>query len=190
MTYQQQLGALAASSAAATLGAWQLLPSPAFVGVAASLVARFNVRAVALADAALATLLDALPLGLARPDDDEERLVGSFTTLLERIDAAPLEHDTQARVERIARAEPLHAAQLAFSEAVELHASGATVTVERPEPARAPTEPVRIVGWRRKLNADACELCRWWSRGGQLFPPDRRMPTHVSCLCEQELVFD
>lgn len=184
-TYQESAAALATASAAAVVGAYTTLRAAGFVVVAATLVARYNVRAVALADLAFASLVRSLPLGLGRPDDDQERLLGSFTTLVDRIAEDPPEI-AEAKVTRIASAEPLRAGQLAYSEALQVHASAAPVT-----PIEIDQKPERgIIGWRRVLNADACELCRWWYRGGYVYPPERLMRTHISCQCAQEVVFD
>lgn len=180
-TYQEAAAALAASSAAATVGAWQVLPPALFPGLAATLVARFNLRAVALADAALAALVRGLPLGIGRSDDDEERLMKSFTTLTSDIAELPAE-EAVTHVERIGRAEPLRAGQVAYGEALAAHAAGITVGLEHA--VRRP------IGWRRGLNPDACELCRWWARGGYVFAPEQGMRTHPQCSCVQVPAFD
>ena len=43
----------------------------------------------------------------------------------------------------------------------------------------------RVKGWKRGLEADACELCQWWSRDGKVWPKDHHMPTHTGCKCHQ-----
>ena len=72
---------------------------------------------------------------------------------------------TPARLGRLARSEPLYAAQEATQ--------GALIA-----------EPV-IVGWTRDLEGDACQLCRWWWREGRVWSPEHRMPTHKGCACSQ-----
>lgn len=44
-------------------------------------------------------------------------------------------------------------------------------------------------GWKRGLNADACQLCRWWWREGRIWPRSHAMPTHKGCKCQQVPVF-
>lgn len=48
----------------------------------------------------------------------------------------------------------------------------------------------RVKGWRRELEADACELCQWWARDGRVWQSDHPMPRHKGCLCEQAPVTD
>lgn len=43
----------------------------------------------------------------------------------------------------------------------------------------------RVEGWERGLNADACQLCRWWHREGRIWPKNHPMPTHKGCRCQQ-----
>lgn len=75
---------------------------------------------------------------------------------------------TSMRLARLARAEPLFAAQEVTQSAIVA------------EPA--------ITGWVRDLEGDACQLCRWWWREGRVWAPDHRMPTHKGCSCSQRPV--
>ncbi len=43
----------------------------------------------------------------------------------------------------------------------------------------------RSLGWERGMNSDACQLCTWWWREGQLWAPNHVMPTHTGCMCRQ-----
>ena len=43
----------------------------------------------------------------------------------------------------------------------------------------------RATGWVRGMNADACQLCQWWSRDGRVWPSSHVMPTHTGCSCWQ-----
>ena len=42
----------------------------------------------------------------------------------------------------------------------------------------------RVRGWVRALDADACQLCRWWWREGRVWDPTHPMPRHTGCLCQ------
>lgn len=42
-----------------------------------------------------------------------------------------------------------------------------------------------VDGWTRATEADACELCEHWARGGKTFGTDQPMPTHKGCTCTQ-----
>lgn len=46
----------------------------------------------------------------------------------------------------------------------------------------------RVVGWRRVLNPGACQLCRWWSRNGRVWPAAHPIPRHKGCTCSQQPV--
>jgi hypothetical protein len=162
VTYQESAAALAQASEAAVASAYETLRAAGFIIAAAQIVAVFNVRAVALADLAVASLLATLPLGLSRPDDDDERLVVSFTTLLDRIAEDPPEV-ARAKVSRIAMGEPLDSGRLGLRQAMAAH-------------------PRLVVGWTRRARPDACELCRALA-DGTVLPPEHRMYDHPGCNC-------
>ena len=42
-----------------------------------------------------------------------------------------------------------------------------------------------VEGWQRGLNDDACQLCRWWSRDGRIWPKVQPFQTHRGCKCQQ-----
>lgn len=42
-----------------------------------------------------------------------------------------------------------------------------------------------VEGFKRGLEKDACQLCRWWWREGRVWPKWYTMPTHVGCTCTQ-----
>lgn len=69
------------------------------------------------------------------------------------------------RVERIARDEPIQAAQHGYQAALREHA----------------TE--EIVGYRRGINPDACELCFWLWKEGYVYPLHQEMHRHIGCRC-------
>lgn len=133
--------------------------------------------AVGLAIAAAATLADAYvsahieqvtsaptPAVGVPPMDDRGRLIVAARTILDdtEVDPAP-------RFERLARAEPLVAAQR--------HA----VAVMTRQPA--------VTGWRLRLDSDACELCRWYAADGRVYSVSRpfKQP-HPGCNCQPEPV--
>lgn len=43
----------------------------------------------------------------------------------------------------------------------------------------------QVEKWTRGMEADACELCRWFYKGGMSWPKDHPMPTHTGCTCHQ-----
>jgi len=170
MTWRQLLIKLAERSAGEALAVFDEFDAGAigveeFVGLIARGVTIYNLRATGLADVALAGLLTArlkrpvLPVGI-EPPDDLERLTEAARTLNAALDATP---DPRARVARLARSEPLTAAQRAYGEAM----------------AASP----HVSGWRRGLSPAACQLCRWWARDGRVFPADHPMPHHKGCTC-------
>lgn len=46
-----------------------------------------------------------------------------------------------------------------------------------------------ITGWTRGIDSDSCQLCKWWSRDGQVWPKTHHMPTHAGCTCVQVPAF-
>lgn len=44
----------------------------------------------------------------------------------------------------------------------------------------------RITGYRRGLNAGACELCLWLYKDGYVYPTGQPMHRHTGCQCVQE----
>lgn len=70
---------------------------------------------------------------------------------------------TAQRLGRLAYSEAVESSQAAFAEAMR--------------------ESGKVEGWTRGLEPGACELCRWWSREGRVWPVDHTMPTHKGCTC-------
>ena len=136
-----------------------------FDELAARFIAHANARADELGRLSIRAYLEAVT-GTPEPapalppaPDDADRLGRALNT----IHASRL--DTPMQLARLARAEPLHAAT-----------AGAGDTMRRSR---------RVKGWTRGLEADACELCRWWWRNGRVWRPDHAMPRHTGCLCHQ-----
>ncbi len=146
--------------------AWQggRLTQDQFVQLAAAYVAQGNARAVALADLALATELS-VELGEAQPaigvtaTDDQHRLRDGLLTLVAAAGAV----DITKRLARFATAEPAAAAQQAWNDAM--------------------NESVVVIGWYRRIEPDACELCQSWGRGQYVFPTTVTMIHHTGCRC-------
>ena len=74
------------------------------------------------------------------------------------------------RLDRLARNEPVQAATHGAEQAM--------------------AEDDRVSGWTRGLEAEACELCRWWWRNGRVWQPDHPMPRHTGCVCHPVPVVD
>lgn len=96
---------------------------------------------------------------------DSEALLKSVSKIIESKDDG---ERVVMRVTRLAKSEVARAAQEATQEAMK-------------------HEPL-VIGWRRQMESDACQLCRWWSREGKVWPVSHRMPTHKGCMCSQEVV--
>lgn len=90
---------------------------------------------------------------------DRERIESALTTTL-----ADADGDSRAtRLERLAYSDPLTVAQSALIAGM----SAAAI----------------VVGYRRTLNSNACELCEDLAAGGAIYPSDQPMDQHPGCLC-------
>lgn len=143
------------------------LPAADTAPVIAVIVNRANAAATALADAWLAVQIEQLtgapvPTFGITATDDAERLSSAVATILAS------DADTTMQLSRMARAEPLDAAQRAT--------------------AAPMLDQARVGGWVRQTNARACELCRWWSAGGRVWPKDHSFPRHPGCNCAARIV--
>jgi hypothetical protein len=180
MAYQDAQVRLAAQTERRVLAAFVALNAAGFVVVAAAVVAVANVLAFGLADLSLAALVRALPLGIAPPADDTERLERSFTTLARMIAAdevvkfhagrplgvqIPAERiePVRERVGRVGYSEPTKAGRRAYREAMVAHRD-------------------EVVGWRRKAQPGACPLCRSLADGSVL-PVEQLPADHPNCSC-------
>jgi hypothetical protein len=137
-----------------------------FVQIVAAHVAMGNARAIAVADYALASTLS-VELGVVQPatgvtppSGDAQRLAKGATTLALAAEAG---EDVTDRLARLATAEPASAAADAWSDGMK--------------------RSKKVRGWVRQLDADPCQLCRWWWRDGQVWPADHPMPHHKGCTC-------
>ena len=135
--------------------------------VIAGIINRANAAATALADVWLVAQIEEQS-GIATTTagliarDDSERLVKAVTTILDEPDSI----DT--RLDRLARAEPLETAHQATTEAMQ-------------------AQPL-VEGWTRAMDADPCQLCRWWWREGRIWPKDHPFQRHKGCNCQPRIV--
>lgn len=148
-----------------------------FVALAAAVVNRADAKASVVADLSVAAAVMTQTRRPVAPAavgfvDQQPRLRESIRTLLrtevEWPDSADdLAASRRVRLGRLARAEPASAAQGAAQQAMEQ------------QPA--------VRGWRRRLNATPCALCRGWA-DGKVRPTRIRMNRHTGCSCIQEPV--
>lgn len=112
------------------------------IAIIATIIARANSRAVALADVSLAATLmvdlqaPVATLGLTSPEEDYDRLKAAAATLL------AVGGVTVARAARLGRAEPLEAAARAYSAAISEHDE--------------------VVGWTRVVSPARARCARHW----------------------------
>jgi hypothetical protein len=182
MTYQDQLDEHAgdvSTQVLAALAAYMAgtITLDAFVSVIVAFIQAGSLQAAALADLSLAAVLTTstgtavAPLGVGPGDHalDADRLRKATKTILDDLNKPTTEDfdaeltKAQKRFLRLAEAEIKEAAARAYSAAV--------------------AESTVVTGWTRGIDADACELCQWWSRGGKVWPADHKMPTHTGCTC-------
>ncbi|MGO4491146.1 hypothetical protein AB4Y86_03485 [Arthrobacter sp. 2YAF22_2] len=168
-TYEDTIKGLGAGAESIILQLWQAVQDGRlglddFHDIAAQAIALANQQGRAAAELALSGFLTAATGEVVIPGtilvaaaDDTARLAKAMQT----ITASKL--DTIMQLARIAKSEPMEAAARQFSEGI----------------ARSP----KTTGWVRGLEGDACQLCTWWWREGQVWPKDHPMPTHKGCAC-------
>ncbi len=145
------------------------LSADEFIERAALLVGMAQARMWSLADASLAAYLSArtgqaVPaLGILAPDEGG-RLRDGLVTLLAVVDP----EGPAARIARYGRSETAGAFQDGYSVAMDSRDD--------------------VVGWRRVLNVDACELCNWLYKGGRIYPTGKNFHRHPGCGCHPEPV--
>ena len=170
--FQAMIAGLADDVARVVLDIWERLQAhltdivTALDAIVAA-INRANAVATGLADVSVSAQIEVLsgtptlPSAVA-PVDDTERLTKAVRTI------ADSDSDTAMQLSRLARSEPLDTAQ--------------RVTLD----AMAAQDAVS--GWVRQLNAEACELCRWWARDGRVWPKDHKFPRHPGCNCQPRIV--
>lgn len=169
MSYEDTLTRLAEGTARVVVQLWEsvqhgLIPAADFPRLAADLIALANVRGAAVAQLAFRGYLEAAyelptPVAVTVAADDTERLHKALRTIL----ASNI--DTVMQLTRLATNEPLNAAADAYHDEMD--------------------RSTAVSGWRRGLEGDACQLCRWWWRDGRVFRTEHRMPRHPGCSCHQ-----
>lgn len=178
MSYQDEATELADTVAEGVLAALAAhvagqISADVLVSVVAAYLAAGTNGAAALGDVALAAAVTvatgtpAGPLGITRPADDPERLARAARTILADLkpdDEASLSR-AQMRYQRLVEAEIRQAVADAYDEAVSTSKA--------------------VTGWRRGLEPDACQLCRWWARDGRVWPADYPIQRHPGCDCSQ-----
>lgn len=172
MTHHENLMRLTATTSKKVTDAYVLFQAGKIsrteaTAVISSLISKANLQAAALADASLAATLT-LKTGQAVPVTGVSIRSGG-TTLARAVSKILTTPDKDAdklmRLQRIASTEPLGAAARASSKATK-------------------AQPL-VEGWIRGLDPNPCQLCRWWSRDGQVWPKDHAMPHHKGCSCIQ-----
>ncbi len=121
----------------------------------AYMISLANVAATQLADIFVSLFLDAVPLGLSRPEDDEARI---FTVVSKIFDDLTI--DPAPRLSRVARTEVATAAR-----------SGSRVAMINHE----------IERYRWVTDSDPCPICIALAAG--TFPIDEVPKTHRNCTC-------
>lgn len=202
--YQAATEQLAAETAREVLAVYADLtservpPNTSMLLIAAA-INRGNAAAVALADVWLSVQIEELsgqpvPTVGVLPVDSSERLVKAATTVLRDVENS-LHLDTsddasnsrqnvesaaqateseipanspEMRLERLARSEVFEAAQQATHNAMQ-------------------QQPL-VEGWVRHMDADPCQLCRWWWREGRVWPKAHPFQSHKGCNCQPKVV--
>lgn len=166
--YQETLLALASESEAAALALWaqvDQLGDDMFRAALSAVLGMFNGRAASLAATAFAAQTSMVtarptPVTVAPLLDDSDRLAKAATTVL---DVARASDVPEAIIGRLGRSETLNTAARTYSDAIR----GSTLTE----------------GWTRHMDADPCQLCRWWWRDGRVWPKQHPFQTHTGCAC-------
>lgn len=192
--YQAQTAALAAGTGAQVAAIFAAVQSGAIVtaGAAALIAAVINMAnasATTLADAYVSTQVEILsgvptPAIGVPPVDDADRLHAAAQTILDDADREAEEldlpeadkpvdnsgaaHTTEMRLVRLAESEPVATAQRVAVEVMDA----------QPE----------VIGWRRVLDADACNLCQFLWRGGRVYRTTTPFQRHPNCNCQPEPV--
>ena len=170
MSYADTLKRLAADSERQALAVYRLfvedrLDRDDTINLIATMIARANGRARMLADYAIPVdliiqLQEVVPVTGVDVPDDTSRLTKAASTVLGTAEASDV---PEAIVARLARSEPLEAAAKSYSEAM--------------------VRSGRTKGWTRQLSGKACQLCRWWSRDGRIWPAEHPFQHHKGCTC-------
>lgn len=190
--YQARTEGLAEGAAIRVAGVYAMLQAGQLTldeaqQLIAATVNAANAASFSLADAYIAMQIERAtgtptPTTGVLPLDDVERLIQAVHTIFEDMvqqadahiaattsPAADPVHTAGMRLERLARSEPLESGQKASVAAM--------------------TEQPLVEGWTRQMDADPCQLCQWWSRGGRVWPKDHPFQSHKGCNCQPKVVF-
>lgn len=169
--FQRGLEALRDNTAAVVMGVYASLRQAELsksdiVDVLTPVLQRAAIEGQAMARGEFARMAERI--GVVTDVTDAVEPVSFTNTATERLQAAlqsALEDDdtAAARLERLARADPIEEAQR--------------------ELTRSMQSNDEIVGWRRVLDSDHCEICGWLYRGGHVYKPSQELWVHPGCLC-------
>ncbi|EHB54775.1 hypothetical protein MycrhDRAFT_1969 [Mycolicibacterium rhodesiae JS60] len=200
--YQAQTESLAAGTVTQVAAIWAALQAGQ---IATTEAEQLIAAAVATANAAASTLADAFisaqiehatgnptpTVGLS-PRDDTDRLTLAARTILDDLATVNREKQlvqvlpTESPVEPGSAAQPdpvrtagLRFERLAHSEPLET-AQQFSIDVMAAQPL--------VEGWTRQMDADPCQLCRWWWREGRIWPKAHPFQSHKGCNCQPKLV--
>lgn len=104
-----------------------------------------------------------------RIEEIREQVEKAVYTLAKDLDRPATEEEAQPnleRVERMAKDETIAQIQRGVQDGVRIR-----------------SEETGIVGYRRGINPDACELCFWLWKDGFVYPIDQPMHRHTGCRC-------
>lgn len=171
MSYEDTLGQLTAGLQRILEQVWQAvergdLTTADFERLAAQIIAGTNSQAFTMGELSIRAYIESetgvptpIPTAPAPAPHvvDLDRLGMAMATIV----ASDL--DTTMQLARIAAGEPTDAA-----------ARGASDAMQRTE---------AVSGWKRGLEAKACQLCVWWWREGRIWQDSHPMPRHTGCMC-------
>ncbi|WP_367582286.1 hypothetical protein [Tsukamurella tyrosinosolvens] len=168
--YVDQLGGKLSTGLLAAYEQWQagVLTTAEFEQVFIQMVATMNAYARTGADWLGSTYLSSTPKGstLVTVAGETARLAEAAASVAKLLDTAD---DLTVQLDRIGRNEPTEAAQQQLVHTYSGHG---------------------VRGYRRRLNAGACELCVWLQKKhldpegiGFIYPSSRPMHRHTGCRC-------
>lgn len=175
MTYQealQRLGETTERSLLSLFGQYRsgMLTHDQFIRLGAQVIGVAHQQGRMVAELSLLSWLrtvdpEAVPVAAPAHDHytDVARLERALQTTAPAAGDDAAAAEASRRLGRLAYAESVESSQQAFHEGM--------------------LRTALVEGWTRGLEPDACQLCRWWWREGQVWPKEHRMPTHKGCTC-------
>ncbi|MCK3768557.1 hypothetical protein MZK47_02580 [Microbacterium aerolatum] len=166
MSYQGVVGRIREDTKQKVLAAWSMygkgyIDRDRFEQLASAILGQAGAKAATVADYAVAAEVSKMNSRLsisAGVTNIAKR--DTYRTALQTI--LDGDGDVLMKLERLSLNSPLADATDAYSAA--LAQSGAP-------------------GYVRQMDADPCQLCRWWWREGRVWPADHAMPYHSGCEC-------